>query len=127
MPTLIRIHTESTSWIEAEIDETLNPVTAGKILEALPIESRVRRWGEEVYFNIPASAVEETSQVEMEIGDLAFWPAGNCFCIFFGRTPASKGEKPAAASPVNRFGKLTGDAKVFSSTKDDEVILVEIA
>jgi hypothetical protein len=127
MSTLIWIHTESTGWVEAEIDETLNPGTAGKILESLPIESRVRRWGEEVYFDISASAVEETSQIEMEIGDLAFWPAGNCFCIFFGRTPASIGEKPAAASPVNRFGKLTGDAKVFSSTKDDEVILVEIA
>ena len=63
----------------------------------------------------------------MSIGDLAFWPAGNCFCIFFGRTPASMGEKPAAASLVNRFGRLTGDAKVFSSTKDDETIRVEIA
>ncbi len=83
MPTLIRIHTESTGWIEAEIDEALNPGTAGEILETLPIESHVLRWGEEVYFNIPASVVEETSRVEMEIGDLIFWPAGNCFCIFF--------------------------------------------
>ena len=58
MPTLIRIHTESTGWIEAEIDEMLNPGTAGKILEALPIESCVRRWGKEVYFDIPVSAVE---------------------------------------------------------------------
>jgi len=46
MSTLIRIHTESTGWIEAKIDETLNPGTAGNILESLPIESRVRRWGE---------------------------------------------------------------------------------
>ncbi|TFF90402.1 MAG: hypothetical protein EU548_03160, partial [Promethearchaeota archaeon] len=46
---------------------------------------------------------------------------GNGFCIFWGPTPASSGEKPVAASPVNVFAKIEGDAKEifdqFSSFK----------
>ena len=44
---------------------------------------------------------------------MGFWPSGNGFCIFFGPTPASSGEKPKAASPVNIFAKIEGDPKIF--------------
>jgi len=38
---------------------------------------------------------------------------GSAFCIFFGPTPASTGEKPRAASPVNVVGRVLGDATGF--------------
>ncbi|WP_455277359.1 cyclophilin-like fold protein [[Eubacterium] cellulosolvens] len=127
MPQKIRIHTNSTGYVEAEINEDKNPETAKALIDALPFESRVSRWGDEVYFDIPVNATEENSQIEVEVGELAFWPSGSCFCIFFGRTPSSSGDKPAAASPVNVFGKVLGDATIFKDTKSGEIIRVEKA
>ncbi len=127
MPQKIKIHTESTGYIDAEIIEDKNPETAQAIIDALPFESSVNRWGEEVYFDIPVSASEENSQTEVDVGDLGYWPAGSSFCIFFGRTPASSGDKPVAASPVNVFGKIIGDATAFNKTKSGEAIRVEKA
>ncbi|MGE5623620.1 MAG: cyclophilin-like family protein, partial [Methanocella sp.] len=54
-----------------------------------------------------------------------YWPPGSAFCIFFGRTPASIGPEPRAASPVNVFGKLVGDARAFRRVKDGETVLIE--
>lgn len=127
MPQKIKIHTESTGHIDAEISEEKNPETAKAIIDALPFESSVNRWGEEVYFDIPVSASEENSQTEVDVGDLGYWPTGSSFCIFFGRTPASSGDKPVAASPVNVFGKIIGDAATFNKTKSGETIRVEKA
>ena len=67
-------------------------------------------WGEEIYFEIPVSAPQEPgAKQEVDVGTIAFWPAGNAFCIFFGPTPVSKTEKPRAYSPVNILGKIEGD------------------
>jgi len=120
----IVIETTSTGPIEAEIDHDRNPGTAAALLGALPIESSASCWGEEVYFTTRAAASVENSQEEVEIGELAYWPPGNAFCIFFGRTPASSGNKPRAASPVNVFGKITGDPMVFKKIKGGEKITV---
>lgn len=123
----IKIHTNSTEYVDAEINEDKNPNTAKAIIEALPFESSVSKWGDEVYFDIPVNVNEENSQIEVDVGDLGYWPSGSCFCIFFGRTPSSSGDKPAAASPVNVFGKITGDATAFKNTKNGETIRVEKA
>ena len=123
----IKIHTGSIGYVDAEIEEDKNPETAKAIIDALPFESSVNRWGDEVYFDIPVSMNEENSQTEVNVGDLGYWPTGSCFCIFFGRTPASRGDKPVAASPVNVFGKIMGDSTVFKKTKSGETIRVERA
>jgi hypothetical protein len=127
LPTRIKIHTSSTGYIEADIDEQKNPKTAKAIIDNLPFESSANTWGEEVYFSIPVDVDEEKSQREVEIGDCGYWPAGNCFCVFFGRTPASSGSKPVAASPVNIFGRIIGDAKVFKKVRDGDKVRVEKA
>jgi len=43
---------------------------------------------------------------EVDIGTVAFWPPGSALCIFFGKTPASQGNKPRAASPVTIIGNI---------------------
>jgi len=121
----IRIHTESTGYVSAEIVEDRNPETARAVINALPIESRVNRWGEEVYFSTNIRQEEERSQEEVEVGDIGYWPPGKGFCIFFGKTPASTGSKPRAASPVNVFGRITGDPKAFGKARSGEKIRVE--
>ena len=42
----------------------------------------------------------------VEVGDLAYWPPGMAFCIFFGRTPASQGNEVRAASPCECGGAI---------------------
>jgi len=81
--------------------------TAQKISEALPLQGRVSRWGDEIYFEIPVKAeLEVDARAEVEVGELGYWPEGRAFCIFFGRTPASADAKPKAYSAVNIIGKL---------------------
>jgi hypothetical protein len=97
--------------VEAELGTS---ATAAKILEALPFESTVNTWGDEIYFTIPVAMQQEPdARAEVEIGELAFWPMGKAFCIFFGPTPVSRDEKPRAYSPVNVFGRVLGDTTAF--------------
>src|SRR3989344_3871626 len=107
--------------------ELKNTQTAKKIYQALPLTGMANRWGNEIYFSIPIYLEEEKDSKEIvEIGDIAYWPTGNCFCIFFGKTPASKGNEPRAASKVNVFGKVIGDAATLKNIKDgDEIIVSE--
>jgi uncharacterized protein len=88
--------------------------TARKVWEALPIEARANRWGDEIYFEIPVSAAEEPeARAEVSVGELGYWPVGSAFCIFFGPTPVSRGLEPRAYSPVNILGRVSGDATGF--------------
>jgi len=99
--------------------------TAQKIWDALPIEARGNTWGDEIYFAIPVQVGEENAQAVVGMGDLAYWPPGNAFCIFFGRTPASQGDDIRPASPVNIFGKIEGDPKVFKKVRSGAAVVVE--
>jgi hypothetical protein len=101
--------------------------TAQTIWDALPIEARANTWGDEIYFSIPVHLGEEDAQAVVEMGDLGYWPPGNAFCIFFGRTPASQGDEIRPASPVNVFGKVEGDAKVFKKVRSGTPIVLERA
>ena len=88
--------------------------TAQAIWEALPIEGTANTWGDEIYFNIPVTVPQEPdARAKVEVGELGYWPVGSAFCIFFGSTPASDKDQPIAASPVNVFGHVTGDATLF--------------
>ena len=110
----IVIENEKIGQIKAKLLIEKNPKTCEAIWDALPFEVSLARWGEELYGEIPVSLGQENSQVDCEVGDIGFWPSGNGFCIFFGPTPASKDDKPKAASPVNIFAKVEGDAKIFN-------------
>ncbi len=110
-----------------EMLATLNESdTAERIWDALPIESTVNTWGQEIYFSVPVQCdLGLEARDRMEIGEVAYWPTGSAFCIFFGRTPASKGDEPRAASPVNPIGRCEGDIKVFRQIREGHAIRVE--
>lgn len=100
--------------LEAELNDS---ATADAIWQALPIEAGAGMWGDEIYFAISVQASESPDAREvMEVGELAYWPPGNAFCIFYGPTPASQGERPCAASAVNPVGRIVGDATVLRGT-----------
>jgi hypothetical protein len=90
--------------------------TARQLWEALPVESRAKRWGDEVYFETPVEAGEEDPQAEVSSGTVAYWPPGKALCFFFGQQPYS---------PVNVVGEVEGDPGVLSAVEDGEAVRVE--
>jgi len=104
---------------EQEFEGTLNDSdTASALATRLPLTVSMSRWGDEYYGDIgellgvsPAPDARD----EMKIGELAYWLPGNALCIFFGRTPASVGDEPRAASCVNPVGEIVGDLSVLKS------------
>ena len=111
--------------VEAELSDSK---TAQMIWEALPIEAKANLWGEEIYFSISVKTSQEKGAREVvSSGELGYWPPGTAFCIFFGPTPASRGDEIRAASAVNIIGKVLGDPKVFLKVKDGMKIILEKA
>jgi hypothetical protein len=118
----IRIQTGEVK-LEAELNDSK---TAQLIWDTLPIEGENNLWGDEVYFSIPVKTGPEPGAREVvSKGELGYWPPGNAFCIFFGRTPASRGDEIRAASPVNIIGKVLGDLKVLHKAKNGAKITLE--
>ncbi len=105
----------------AELNDT---DLAETIWGALPIEASASTWGDEIYFEIPVSATNETPQETVDMGDLGYWPPGSAMCIFFGPTPMSQGDEIRPASPVTVWGKIEGDPTVFKSVAAGEQISV---
>ena len=102
--------------------------TAEALLAALPLAGKAQVWGEEIYFPIPLDIeVEPDAREEVAPGELGYWPDGPAFCIFFGPTPVSQGDEIRAASVVNVFGRIEGDASAFKQVPDGAAILVEKA
>jgi hypothetical protein len=102
--------------------------TAQAIWDALSIDARANTWGDEIYFGIAVKRGQEPDAREVvQMGKLGYWPPGHAFCIFFGRTPASKGDEIRAASAVNIIGKVEGNARVFKKVKDGTAITVSQA
>lgn len=107
------------------IGEFNNSPAAKKIAECLPVESIVSTWGDEIYFDTGISAPRDGETMDLNIGDIAYWPGGKCMCIFFGPTPASKGEKPVPASNVVVIGRTNADPEELRTVEDDQKIVVK--
>ena len=111
---------------EVEMEAELNQSdTAQAIWEKLPIEGKVKTWGEEIYFEIPVKKKLENGVEVVNEGDLGYWPEGNCFCIFFGKTPISTETEIKPASAVTIIGKLLGDPKEWKKVKAGQKIIIE--
>ena len=121
MPTAIII-TVGDEALAAELNDS---DTAQQLLGQLPVEAEADRWGDELYFSIPVNHhVEPDARDEMAIGELAYWPQGNAFCIFFGPTPVSEAREPRAASPCNPLGFVLDDIAPLLETSNG--VIVEI-
>ena len=108
--------------VEAELYDT---PTGKAIAEQLPVGGSVSWWGGEVYFPVPVSMeLEDGCRDVMAVGELAYWPSGRMFCIFFGATPAAGGGECRAASACNVFGKVTGGLDKLELIKDGGDIVV---
>ena len=109
-----------------QLDAVLNDTqTARAIGDALPITAAANTWGDEIYFGIPVNAHLERGQEVVELGDLGYWPPGRAFCIFFGPTPASRGNEIRPASAVTVIGRVTGDITLFKEVPAGSAVTIE--
>ncbi len=100
--------------------------SADMFWNALPLTGRANTWGDEIYFNVNLQMQLDSNASDIvESGNIAFWPPGSAFCIFFGRTPASLGDEVRAASAVNILGKIDGDEREFRSVPSGEEVRLE--
>jgi len=109
---------------DAVLDDS---TTAQAVWDTLPLAIAGETWGDEIYFGIPVKAKPEAPRETVELGDLAYWPPGSAFCIFFGPTPMSRGAEIRPASAVNVFGRVVGDPKVFKKVAAGTTIRIERA
>lgn len=100
----LRIRVDDIELTATWTDET--PGTRAAIEDALPLSGEAARWGDELYFSTPVDVPAENAQPEVPVGAVAYWPQGNALCLFWGPTPASQGDEPRAASPVNVVAML---------------------
>ena len=114
---------------EVSVTASLNDsATADLVWDALPLEASGNTWGDEIYFRIAVNAGEEDGANDVvEMGAVAYWPPGQALCLFFGRTPASRGDEIRAASAVNPLGNIEGDATVLKRVRSGTRIAVERA
>jgi hypothetical protein len=101
--------------------------TADAVWAALPITATAQTWGDEIYFGIDVKLAEDDAREVVEVGDLGYWPPGQAFCIFFGPTPASRGDEIRPASAVNVLGRIDGDATAFKRVRSGARVTIERA
>ena len=93
--------------VSIELDDSRSPRTVQAILENLPIQVGITRWGDELYTEkTQIIAGEEDAKREVNFLDVAYWPEGNALCLFYGPTPISKDGQILAYSPVNIVGRI---------------------
>ena len=121
-PRRIRISSGNLSF-----SATLTDNRAARALwKRLPVEAKASTWGHEIYFPVPIElAATKDDKDVVAMGDIAYWPPGSAVCIFFGRTPASRGKEIRAASPVTLLGKVEGDPTLFNAVEAGQLVRVE--
>jgi hypothetical protein len=109
----------------AELGDT---PTARALLAALPCESTVHTWGDEVYFDVGVeAALEPDARQVVDPGTVCFWVEGTSIAIPFGPTPISAGDECRLVTRVNVVGRVLGDATLLRGVRDGDRISVEAA
>ncbi len=106
--------------------ELNNSKAAATFRESLPLQIEMKRWGDQFNGRSPVRIEPDIrAQMEMNIGDVAFWPPGECICVFFGRTPNSPGLTPKLSSPGMVLGKLKGNVAVLSNLGGTATVFIQ--
>jgi uncharacterized protein len=107
--------------------DSQSPKTVKAILDKLPIEVKINRWGDELYTDkTPIVVEEENAQAVVKPLDVAYWPEGNALCLFYGSTPISKSpDKILPYSPVNIVGKIITKDDILEEFKDHSTVVIK--
>jgi hypothetical protein len=119
--------TESDKTEYIELDNSRSPKTVKAILDNLPIEVKINRWGDELYTDkTPIAAEEENAQSVVKPLDVAYWPEGNALCLFYGPTPISKSpDEILPYSPVNIVGRVITKDDNLEEFRDGSTVVIK--
>jgi uncharacterized protein len=120
--------TDSGKTTYIELDDSQSPKTVKAILDNLPIEVKINRWGDELYTDkTPIVAEEENVQSVVRPLDVAYWPEGNALCLFYGSTPITKSpDKILPYSPVNIVGRIITKDDNLDEFKDHSTVVIKL-
>ncbi len=94
----------------------------------MPVYSKGRVWGDEIYFKIPESLSPVSKTKDVEVGDIAYWEEGRSLCLFFGPTPISKDGSPEPYIAVTKIGRFVADSqsmRILRSFKEGQEIRLQ--
>ena len=119
--------TDSGKAAHIELDDSQSPKTVKAVLDNLPIEVKINRWGNELYADkTPIVAEEENAQSVVNELDVAYWPEGNALCLFYGPTPISKShDEILPYSPVNIVGKIVSKEDILDEINDSRTTIIK--
>src|SRR5215467_2710615 len=117
---------ELNETILVKVDDSQSPNTVKAILDNLPIEVNINKWGKELYTDKSSiRAQEENAKSEVNLLDVAFWPEGSALCLFYGPTPISKPDKIEPYSPVNIVGHIvTEQGDIINKVKVTSKVII---
>jgi uncharacterized protein len=120
--------TNSGKIVYIELDDSQSPKTVKAILDNLPIEVKINRWGDELYTDkTPIVAEKENAQSVVKPLDVAYWPEGNALCLFYGSTPITKSpDKILPYSPVNIVGRIITKDDNLEELKDHSTVVIKL-
>lgn len=100
--------------------------TAEKIYNAVPINSSINTWGEEIYFNTNLLINKENeAKAVVDFGEIAFWTEGSAIAIGYGKTPISSGDEIRLASPCNIWANADFDKSFFGDINDGDKVSLD--
>jgi len=118
----ITIRTRNSEYI-AELDRS---DISNEIWLSLPFKADINMLGSQIYFSMPLESEAVGDTAVLNVGDIAYWPKADAFCIFFGPTPLSGDDgKPVSKFPVKVIGKVIGDCSSMEHAGDRMPITLE--
>ncbi len=105
--------------VKGVLRRILNPLTAEAVYEKLPIQDRAMIYKEkEIYIQgIGINKGREKATLEIEKGNIAYWPLGDGLCIFL--------EVLEPYSEVNVIGKITENEHLLEKVKTGTTIIFD--
>jgi len=117
--------TDLNEEIGIELNDESAPKTVKAILEKLPIEVMISRWGDELYTEPTLVKVgTENAKSTVNLMDVAYWPQGNALCLFYGPTPISSGNEIKPYSPVNVIGRIISKENIAKKVDDSTKVII---
>ena len=100
-----------------ELVRHLAPTTSRSIMNNLPLQGRVHRYGELfAYFETGLVMGAEKQRSVFKRGEMAFLVSNGSICVFLN--------DGSSAQPMNPLGKVTGGLESIESTKPGDIMML---